>query len=79
MHISYALIAAASLLYARRPLVRVLGVLWSPFVLLVVVATGNAFFDAAEAAMTSRTHPLLTGKATLASRSHLAPVSGPSS
>jgi hypothetical protein len=79
MHISYALIAAASL-YARRPLVRVFGALWSPFVLLVVVATGNDFFfDAAEAAMTSRTHPSLTGKATLASRSHLAPVSGPSS
>jgi hypothetical protein len=44
MHIGYALIVAASLLlYARRPLVRALGALYPPFVLLVVVATGNHF------------------------------------
>ncbi len=53
MHIGYALIVAASLLlYARRPLVRVLGALYPPFVLLVVVATGNHFlFDAAAGAL----------------------------
>jgi hypothetical protein len=45
MHVGYALIVAASLLlYGRRPLVRVLGALYPPFVLLVVVATGNHFF-----------------------------------
>jgi hypothetical protein len=53
MHIGYALIVAASLLlYARRPLVRALGALYPPFVLLVVVATGNHFFfDAATGAL----------------------------
>jgi hypothetical protein len=45
MHIGYALIVAASLLlYGHRPLLRVLGALYPPFVLLVVVATGNHFF-----------------------------------
>jgi hypothetical protein len=45
MHIGYALIVGVSLfLYGRRPLVRALGALYSPFVLLVVVATGNHFF-----------------------------------
>ncbi len=53
MHIGYALIVAASLLlYARRPLVRAAGVLYPPFVLLVVVATGNHFlFDAVSGAL----------------------------
>jgi PAP2 superfamily len=53
MHIGYALIVAASLLfYARRPLVRVLAALYPPFVLLVMVATGNHFFfDAAAGAL----------------------------
>ena len=49
MHIGYALIVAASLLrYGRHRLSRALGALYPPFVLLVVVATGNHFFfDAA--------------------------------
>jgi hypothetical protein len=53
MHIGYALIVAASLLrYGRHPLVRTLGALYPPFVLLVVVATGNHFFlDAAAGAL----------------------------
>ena len=45
MHIGYALIVGASLfLSSRRRPVRVLGGLYPPFVLLVVVATGNHFF-----------------------------------
>jgi hypothetical protein len=45
MHIGYALIVAASLCwYSRRGLVRALAPLYPPFVLLVVVATGNHFF-----------------------------------
>jgi hypothetical protein len=53
MHIGYALVVAASLLrYGRQPLVRALGVLYAPVVLLVVVATGNHFFvDAAAGAL----------------------------
>jgi membrane-associated phospholipid phosphatase len=53
MHIGYALIVGASLLRrARRPLVRAFGALYPPFVLLVVVATGNHFlFDAAAGAL----------------------------
>jgi PAP2 superfamily len=53
MHIGYALIVATSLLlYARRTLVRGLGALYTPFVLFVVVATGNHFFfDAAPGAL----------------------------
>jgi hypothetical protein len=49
MHIGYALVVAASLLrYGRHPLVRALGLLYAPVVLLVIVATGNHFFvDAA--------------------------------
>jgi hypothetical protein len=49
MHIGYALVIGASLLwYSRLPLLRVLGALYAPAVLLVVVATGNHFFvDAA--------------------------------
>ncbi len=44
MHIGYALVVAASLLrYGRRVAVRVVGALYPPFVLLVVVATGNHF------------------------------------
>jgi len=48
MHIGYALVIGASLLrYGRRRTVRFVGVLYAPFALLVVVATGNHFlFDA---------------------------------
>ena len=53
MHIGYALIVALALLgYGRRVLVRVIGALYAPFVLLVIVATGNHFFlDAAAGAL----------------------------
>jgi hypothetical protein len=53
MHIGYALIVAASLVrHGRHRLVRTLGALYPPFVLLVVVATGNHFFfDAAIGAL----------------------------
>jgi hypothetical protein len=53
MHIAYALVVGASLLlYGRQPLVRALGVLYAPAVLLVVVATGTHFFvDAAAGAL----------------------------
>jgi len=53
MHIGYALIVAASLLrHGRHRVVRTLGTLYPPFVLLVVVATGNHFFvDAAAGAL----------------------------
>ena len=52
MHIGYALIVAAGLLrHGRRLLVRAIGALYPPFVLLVIVATGNHFFlDAAAGA-----------------------------
>jgi PAP2 superfamily len=54
MHIGYALVVAVTLLrHGRRSLVRVLGALYPPFVLLVIVATGNHFFlDAAAGAIT---------------------------
>jgi hypothetical protein len=53
MHIGYALIVAASLLrHGRRLLVRVIGALYPPFLLLVMLATGNHFFlDAAAGAL----------------------------
>jgi len=53
MHIGYALIVAAGLLrHGRRLLVRAIGALYPPFVLLVIVATGNHFFlDAAAGAL----------------------------
>ena len=53
MHVGYALIVGASVLWlGRRPFVRALGALYPPFVLLVVVATGNHFFfDAAAGAL----------------------------
>ncbi len=45
MHIGYALIVGITLLFqARSPLVRAIGALYPPFVLLVVIATGNHFF-----------------------------------
>jgi PAP2 superfamily len=52
MHIGYAVIVAASLLrFGHHRLIRALGALYPPFVLLVVVATGNHFFfDAAAGA-----------------------------
>jgi len=44
MHIGYALVVGASLVrYGRRPAVRLLGVPYPLFVLLIVVATGNHF------------------------------------
>lgn len=54
MHIGYALVVAVTLLrHGRRSVVRVLGALYPPFVLLVIVATGNHFFlDAAAGAIT---------------------------
>ena len=53
MHVGYALVVAVTLLrHGRRSLVRVLGALYPPFVLLVIVATGNHFFlDAAAGAL----------------------------
>jgi PAP2 superfamily len=53
MHVGYALIVGAGLLrHARRFLVRAIGALYPPFVLLVIVATGNHFFlDAAAGAL----------------------------
>jgi hypothetical protein len=53
MHIGYALIVAGALLrHGRRPLVHGLAALYPPFVLLVIVATGNHFFlDAAAGAL----------------------------
>jgi hypothetical protein len=53
MHIGYALIAAAALLrHGRRHVVRAIGALYPPLVLLVIVATGNHFFlDAAAGAL----------------------------
>lgn len=53
MHIGYALVVAASLLrYGQHLLLRALGVLYAPAVLVVVVATGNHFFvDAAAGAL----------------------------
>jgi PAP2 superfamily len=45
MHIGYALIVAASLLrHGRRVVARAIGAVYPPFVLLVIVATGNHFF-----------------------------------
>ena len=54
MHIAYALVVAVTLIrHGRRSLVRVLGALYAPFVLLVIVATGNHFLlDAAAGAVT---------------------------
>ncbi len=53
MHIGYALLVAVALLrHGRRLLVRAVGALYPPFVLLVIVATGNHFFlDAAAGAL----------------------------
>jgi PAP2 superfamily len=53
MHIGHALVVAVTLLrHGRRSLVRVLGALHQPFVLLVIVATGNHFFLDAAGAIT---------------------------
>jgi hypothetical protein len=48
MHVGYALVVGASLFrYGRRGVARLAGAIYPPFVLLVVVATGNHFlFDA---------------------------------
>ena len=53
MHVGYSLIVAAGLLrHGRHLLVRAIGALYPPFVLLVIVATGNHFFlDAAAGAL----------------------------
>jgi hypothetical protein len=63
MHIAYALIVGASLArYAQHPITRLAGLAYVPFVLLVIVATGNHFFvDAAAGAA-------VTGVALLAAR-----------
>jgi hypothetical protein len=55
MHVGYALVVAVTLLrHGRRPLVRVVGALYPPFVLLVIVATGTHFLlDAAAGAITA--------------------------
>jgi hypothetical protein len=52
MHVGYALIVGASLArYARHVIARLAGLVYPPFVLLVIVATGNHFFiDAAAGA-----------------------------
>jgi len=62
MHVGYALIVAASLLHqGQRLLVRSLGALYPPLVLLVIVATGNHFFlDAAAGAITAAVAAALT-------------------
>jgi PAP2 superfamily len=54
MHIGYALVVGASVLrYARSHLAHLAGAIYPPFVLLVVVATGNHFFfDAVTGAIT---------------------------
>ena len=45
MHIGYALLVAVALVrHGRRLLVRAIGALYPPFVVLVIVATGNHFF-----------------------------------
>jgi PAP2 superfamily len=73
MHIGYAVIVATSLLrHGRHLLVRALGALYPPFVLLVIVATGNHFFfDAAAGALVASlaatasaliTRPATTGR-----------------
>jgi PAP2 superfamily len=48
MHVGYALVVGASLFrYGRRRVARLAGAIYPPFILLVVVATGNHFlFDA---------------------------------
>jgi hypothetical protein len=53
MHVGYALLVAVALLRnGRRLLVHAIGALYPPFVLLVIVATGNHFFlDAAAGAL----------------------------
>jgi hypothetical protein len=53
MHFGYALIVAAALFHhGRHLLVRALGAFYPPFVVLVIVATGNHFFfDAAAGAL----------------------------
>jgi PAP2 superfamily len=60
MHAGYALIVGAALTrYGRRALLRFAGVLYPPFVLLVIVATGNHFFfDAATGALVAATSAL---------------------
>jgi len=45
MHVGYALIVAAGLVHhGRRHVVRAIGALYPPFVVLLIVATGNRFF-----------------------------------
>jgi PAP2 superfamily len=52
MHVAYALVVSAAVIrLTRRRVVRVLAALYTPFVLFVIVATGNHFFfDAATGA-----------------------------
>jgi PAP2 superfamily len=61
MHAGYALIVGAALIrYGHRALLRLGGVLYPPFVLLVIVATGNHFFfDAVTGALVAATSALV--------------------
>jgi PAP2 superfamily len=62
LHAGYAVIVSASLVrYARHRMVRLAGVFYTPFVLLVIVATGNHFFfDAAAGTIVALFSALLT-------------------
>jgi PAP2 superfamily len=61
MHAGYALIVGVALVrYGHRALLRLAGVLYPPFVLLVIVATGNHFFfDAATGALVAAASALV--------------------
>jgi hypothetical protein len=63
MHIGYALLVAVALLrHGRRLLVRAIGALYPPFVVLVIVATGNHFFlDAGAGALVAGLAAALAG------------------
>jgi PAP2 superfamily len=61
MHAAYALIVGAAVMrYGRGTLVRLIGALYPPFVLLVITATGNHFFfDAATGAVVAAVSTLI--------------------
>ena len=63
MHVGYALIVGASLArYAPHPLTRLAGLAYPPFVLLVIVATGNHFLIDAAAGAAVAAIALLTAR-----------------
>jgi hypothetical protein len=64
LHIGYALIVAAALArFASTRIVRIAGLLYAPFVLFVIVATGNHFFaDAAAGALVAAVAYLIARK-----------------